>query len=181
MLILFANLHTPLSVLGPISPDQLGTTLCHEHLFHKIDGSVFNPKPLPSIHSHVSKARVEPGKLWYTNYHPYTQQDNLDFATPPIQDILVEELKFYKQNGGQSIVELTTFGKNDQVLVDMAQASGVNVITNTGFYVAPAFDTCTLNRGVEQLYEQMKNELLIGVNNVKAGVVGQSDIQVQSH
>lgn len=81
-------------------------------------------------------------------------------------------MKFYKQNGGQSIVEVTTFGKNLAALATMAKKSKVNIVGNTGFYIKPAFPDSITSQFVESLYTTMKDELLNGVDGIKPGVIG---------
>ena len=110
--------------------------------------------------------------MWYTAYHPYTHQDNLDFTSDAIQDVLTDEMKFYKQNGGQSVVEVTTFGKSLTALAKMSRLSGVNIVGNTGFYIAPAFPDSIITQSMESLYATMKDEFVNGVDGIKPGVIG---------
>ena len=81
-------------------------------------------------------------------------------------------MKFLKSNGGDSVVEVTTFGKDFQALSKMSKESGVNIIANTGFYIKGAFQDDITSLSVEALYNIMKSELVTGVNGIKAGVIG---------
>lgn len=114
--------------------------------------------------------------LWYTKYHPHSHEDNLDFTPPSIQDAILEELKFFKSNGGQSVVEVTTFGKNLAALSQLSRDSGVNIVGNTGYYVQAAFPDSVTSLSVEKLYDTMQNELLVGVDGIKAGVIGEGHL-----
>lgn len=110
--------------------------------------------------------------MWYTNYHPYTHEDNLDFTSTHIQDVITDEMRFYKKNGGQTIVEVTTFGKSLSSLAQMSKRSDVHIVGNTGFYIKPAFPDSITTQSMECLYNVMKNELVNGVDGFKPGVIG---------
>lgn len=161
-------------MLGPIKPDQLGVTLCHEHLYHKSYCKTFVPNPKPNRYSNLDSINVCPENLWYTNYFPYSQEDNLDFSTEELQQVITDEMKFYKTNGGDAVVEVTTFGKDMNALAKMSQESGVHIVANTGWYIRDAFKEDVISQPVEKLYNIMKQELLTGIDRIKAGVIGKN-------
>lgn len=162
-----------ITVLGPIKPENVGITMCHEHLYHKSYSKTFVPNPEPCCHSNIDSEPVNWSNLWYTKYHPYTQEDNLDFTSVEIQNAISEEMSFYKQNGGSTVVEVTTFGKNLAVLAEMSRKSGVNIVGNTGYYIAPAFSDDITTRSMESLYSTMKDEFINGLDGHKPGVIGE--------
>lgn len=90
-----------------------------------------------------------------------------------IQNAISEEMSFYKQNGGSTVVEVTTFGKNLTVLAEMSRKSGVNIIGNTGYYIAPAFSDDITTRSMESLYSTIKDEFINGLDGCKPGVIGE--------
>ena len=94
-----------ITVNGPISPDQLGTCLTHEHLM-----SIFGDEP---------------------RYQP-------DYDEAALLAQVVPYLKHVKQSGAKSIFECTGayFGRDVRLLQQLAQRSGVQIITNTGYYGA---------------------------------------------
>lgn len=118
--------------------------------------------------------KIKCENLWYTNYHPHLQQDNLDLAESSTQDAMLEELKFFRSNGGDSIVEVTTFGKNLEKLAELSRKSGVQIVGNTGFYVEQAFSQSIKEKSIENLYDIMLDELLNGINGFKPGLIGDS-------
>lgn len=162
-----------LQVLGPIKPDQLGFTLCHEHLYHKAYTRYFVPKPLDNKYSHLNSTPVTIENLWHTVYHPHIHEDNLDLTSTAVQNAIDDELKFFKRNGGSSMVEVTTFGTDLAKLAEFSRKSGVNIIGSTGFYVHQAFSESIRSKSIENLYETMKNELISGVNGIRPGVIGE--------
>lgn len=94
-----------MTVAGPITPDQLGTCLTHEHLM-----STFG-----------SEQRYDP-----------------DYDEAALLDQVVPYLKHVNQLGTQSVADCTGayFGRNVRLLQQLAQRSGVQIITNTGYYGA---------------------------------------------
>ncbi|XP_027193778.2 N-acetyltaurine hydrolase [Dermatophagoides pteronyssinus] len=161
------------TVLGPIEPDQLGFTLCHEHLYHKAYTSYFVTKPLDNKYVHLNSTPVINENLWYTAYHPHTHEDNLDLTSVEVQNAIENELKFFKTNGGNSMVEVTTFGTDLTRLAEFSRKSNVNIIGSTGFYVHQAFSESIRSKSIENLYDIMKNEFILGVNGIKPGVIGE--------
>ena len=62
------------------------------------------------------KPPFEADNLWWINFHPYSHRENMIFDDIDTQESVLEEMKFYKKNGGGSIVECTTFGRDLKVL-----------------------------------------------------------------
>lgn len=95
-----------ITVNGFISPEELGTTLEHEHILVDFSGA--------------------------ENYHPenYNRQEAFDRILP--------ELKKLEQYGVESFVECTPHfvGRDVVLLKQLADATGLNILTNTGFYGA---------------------------------------------
>lgn len=111
--------------------------------------------------------------MWWTAFHPYSHEDNLNFKEPEVTKLIVEELKFLKNNGGQSVVEVTTFGKNLELFKRMSIESGINIIAGAGFYVQSAMSSDVVAYNTEQIYDAIKSDLLIGQNGIKCGVIGE--------
>ncbi len=95
-----------ITVSGPVYPDQLGTTLAHEHVLVDFSGAA--------------------------NYAPenYNQQEAYDRILP--------ELLKLKAHGVQTLVECTPnyVGRDVLLLKQLTDESGINLMTNTGFYGA---------------------------------------------
>ena len=95
-----------ITVNGIIKPAELGKTLEHEHILVDFSGA--------------------------ENYHPenYNRQEAFDRILP--------ELKKLAQYGVKSFVECTPnfVGRDVVLLKELADATGLNILTNTGFYGA---------------------------------------------
>ena len=95
-----------MTVLGPIAPEQLGVTLPHEHCVVDFLGA--------------EKAT--------------TLRHDADDAFTTI----LPHLKKLKERGCQSFVECTPnyIGRDVRLLKRLAEATGLNILTNTGYYGA---------------------------------------------
>lgn len=88
-----------------------------------------------------------------------------------VRQSIEEELHFYRQNGGQSIVELTTFGRDLDLLIHLQTVTGVNVIAGTGFYVAGGMSESVRQYTQQQLYDQMIADLTRSI--APCGLIGE--------
>lgn len=95
-----------MTVTGPISPGQLGFTLTHEHI----------------LVDFVGAEMIQPGR----------------FDPDVVVERAVPHLKELKQLGMETFVECTPayIGRNPALLKRISKASGVKILTNTGYYNA---------------------------------------------
>jgi phosphotriesterase-related protein len=95
-----------ITVNGVINPEKLGTTLEHEHILVDFSGA--------------------------ENYNPesYNRQEAYDRILPELQKL--------KAHGVESFVECTPHfvGRDVVLLKKLADTTGLNILTNTGFYGA---------------------------------------------
>jgi len=95
-----------MTVMGPIHADDLGATLPHEHIFLDFIGA-----------AGVSKDRYNPDEIFEATL-PYLEQ---------VKDL-----------GCETLVECTPayIGRDAALLQRLAKGSGLNLLTNTGYYGA---------------------------------------------
>lgn len=148
--------------------------MTHEHLYHKASSEMFSPRRPDEKYAYLAQAPFEADNLWWINFHPYSHRENMIFDDIDTQESVLEEMKFYKKNGGGSIVECTTFGRDLKVLKSLSRESGVNIIAGTGFYVHLNQPPSTLAMRSEEMYQLMRQELLVGDSNgIKCGIIGE--------
>jgi phosphotriesterase-related protein len=96
------------TVAGPIAPDQLGTTLPHEHVMVDFIGA-----------EKVSRDRYDPEKVFET---------------------VLPHLKRVREAGATAFVDCTPayLARDPALLKRLSQASGLHILTNTGYYGARA-------------------------------------------
>ncbi len=94
------------TVTGPIAPDQLGATLPHEHVLVDFIGA----------------AQVSPAR--------YERQAVFDKALPHLRRLVAI--------GCRTLVECTPayLGRDPRLLRDLSKATGLQILTNTGYYGA---------------------------------------------
>ena len=95
-----------MTVLGPISPGQLGSTLPHEHVLVDFIGA-----------DTVSRDRYDANEAYA---------------------VALPHLRRAKALGCQALVECTPayLGRDPQLLARLAKATGLHILTNTGYYGA---------------------------------------------
>jgi phosphotriesterase-related protein len=138
------------TVTGQISPDDLGITLMHEHIVFGYPG-------------------------WYGDgtLAPYDRGAALADGLNTM-----EEIKAY---GVKTFVDPTPneTGRNPELLREISETSGVNIVCTTGFYFeemgAPAyfkFRSAVSDAG-EEIYEMFMREITDGIGNtgIKAGAI----------
>ncbi|XP_066274768.1 phosphotriesterase-related protein-like [Branchiostoma lanceolatum] len=90
---------------------------------------------------------------------------------------MVEELKFYKKNGGCSIVECTSLGLSRDVgkLRKISKESGVNIICGTGYYIDSTHPSNMDVLTQEDLVATMVRDITEGADgtNARCGVIGE--------
>jgi len=94
------------TVTGPLTPDRLGLTLMHEHVLVDFIGA-----------DQVSTSRYDP-------------DDVFKVALPHLTEV--------RTRGCETLVDCTPsyIGRDVRVLKRLAEASGVHILTNTGYYGA---------------------------------------------
>jgi len=159
------------TVLGPISPDSLGITLPHEHVF--IDLSSFRLiKPEEGSLKFLVDAPVRMENLGVLRKNPLVSRDNLK-----LDDVHVAEkelLDFAKCNG-KSVVDMSVIGmgRNPLGLREVSKETGVNILASTGWYRVESHPSYVKDKSIEDLKEIMVKELKEGIGDtgVRAGVI----------
>ena len=130
-----------MTVLGPVPPEDLGTTLPHEHVFidlvreYRGDGLLNDPA------------------------------------------LAVEELREYAAAGGRTLVDCTSagLGRDPRRLVEVARATGLNIVMGCGWYRDPYLPADLDRLPVDVLADLVVRDIEEGVDGtgVRAGVIGE--------
>ena len=158
------------TVLGAITPSELGATTTHEHLI--IDFSfMFRP---PDAQAHMADAPLALENLGWIRHNHYSNRPNLELLDV---DAAVAEAARYKSSGGGAIVDATTIGigRSPQALAHIARQTGVNIIMGTGFYVDAVHPPDMNARSEDALARQIIVDITDGVDGsgIKAGIIGE--------
>lgn len=161
------------TVLGPVDPETLGVTLVHEHLMHKATSNLFTQRKPDAKHANLSTKPFAVENLWWINYHPYSCLDNLVVNDDATITATRKEMSFFKENGGGTIVECTTFGRDSKFLKELAMKSGVNIVAGAGYYVNMSQNQSIHALSVEQIHDELLEDIFFGKDGIKCGIIGE--------
>src|SRR5579872_2148006 len=158
------------TVLGEVLPEQLGVTSCHEHLL--IDATCLLASE-PS--KNVIDGPVTIEILGELRRDPYFSRDNLQMLDV---NLASEEAAFFKRAGGGTIVDCTTIGLSRDIksLAKISKATGLNIISGTGFYVDASHPKYVSEKSVDALADLMIQEITQGVegtDGLRCGIIGE--------
>ncbi|CAG5132870.1 unnamed protein product [Candidula unifasciata] len=160
-----------ITVQGIVDPSSLGVVLTHEHLYAQVP--FFYSPPKSSLSQKLLNAPFEMKNLYWIRQNPYTHVPNLTLYGE--LDAVTEELKFFKENGGGTIVENSTVGLHSDTLYlkHLSDSTGVNIVCGTGFYVETAQEDLVRSYNEEKMADKMRHDILEGVDGVRCGIIGE--------
>lgn len=186
------------TVLGPVSPDSLGFTLMHEHLF--VDFLAEFPSSVKSAEPLFHKMQESGWTI------PKTAQEREFFERPEITIDMVNELRRgwrsrtnlridderdvreevarYRRVGGRTIVDLTPEGlqRDPERLRRFASQHDLSIVMGTGWYRWPYHPASLRELAIEELAERMVRDVVegSGEHRVKAGIIGEIPLDSRS-
>ena len=129
---------------------------------------------------------IDPGALGFTLPHEHTQialwqiPGRWDYwQLTRDQPAILEELAAFREAGGRSLADLTLpgVGRDPVWLVDVARASGLNVVMGCGWYRGAYYPAEALidRRAVDSLADELVAEASDGVDGtgVRPGIIGE--------
>ena len=160
------------TVTGPVDPDELGIVSLHEHVYSgggpalhadREDHSDFPYWDLPiTIDILGALRRGAPNR------------ENMSLND---EGIAAEELGHFAAHGGRTVVDNTGVGLNrDPVaLRRIAEATGLNIVTTTGFYKHGMHPGWVKRMTADQVADLMVEELEEGIGDtgIRAGSIGE--------
>ena len=160
------------TVLGPVSPSELGATTTHEHLH--IDFSRMYRPAQDSPSEQLADAPITLENLGWIRRHYYSNRANLQLTD---LDTAIEEVGKFREVGGGAIVDATSTGisRNPDALARISRETGVHIVMGSGYYVAAAHPDDMDDRSVEDLAREIVGDIVEGVagSGVRAGIIGE--------
>lgn len=161
-----------------VASDQLGMTLFHEHIF--TDNRARAPQPEASDERawDVWTAPMDAQLAAHLRANPMACLDNCVLEHT---DAAIEELGYLVRAGGRTLVEQTPIGGGRQLsaLVDVAAATGLNIVAGTGFYMEIMHPPELAGLSVDEIAERMVADLTDGHDGVICGLIGEIGISAE--
>ncbi len=158
------------TVLGKISADELGICSAHEHMYIDMKKCV----DITGNEGEMFYKEVTAENRYETFSDPYAMLDNALLDNPIDAE---NELKMFKKDGGNTIVDCTLdeIGRDPLALKDLSIKTGVNIVMGCGHYYHKAHFPYVKEATVDALADEMRNDILVGVKDtgIKAGVIGE--------
>ncbi|MFC1912940.1 phosphotriesterase-related protein, partial [Chloroflexota bacterium] len=120
------------TVSGLVDAEKLGITLTHEHFLIDMTALVHIPETPGEKALAYQPVTIE--NLSWVRYNMYSNLDNNRLLD---EELAIGEAKLFKKAGGKTIVDVTNdnIGRDPAALVRISQATGLNVIMGSGYYV----------------------------------------------
>ena len=160
------------TVLGPVTPDDLGVTLTHEHILSDLSMQ-YGTQDKASVRGFF-ESPVSMSILGRIRHYAAPNADNAR-----LYDVeeAIEEVGLYRRNGGGTIVELTSLGiaRDPKGLAQVARATGVNVVMGASYYIAVTHPADMEERSEEQIAREIITDITEGVGGtgIKSGIIGE--------
>lgn len=157
---------------GLISPKDMKITLAHEHVL--IDSRCLLVRPIDTSKRFLVEAPVRTKDLCTLKPDHAISKSNLVLNN---ETDAIHEIARYKQKGGRTIVDVTPsgMGRKPLALAKISEATGVNIVCGTGWYVVASHPSIVKEKNKSGLAAIMIKELTEGIENtgIRAGIIGE--------
>lgn len=156
------------TVAGPVEHTGLGLVLPHEHLANDL-AAAFTPAKDPSIRTLLA-GPVTSELAPVLREHPYNSRDNCGIHDDAA---VIEDLCAFRVAGGGTVIDLTPpgLGRNPEALLKYSEASGVQVIMGSGWYLQKFQSMDDLEASEDDLTAQIVDDFRRP--GVRPGVIGE--------
>jgi phosphotriesterase-related protein len=160
------------TVLGLLSPDEMGITLAHEHIIS--DGAAWFVEPEAATEKAMARAKVSMDTLWWIRYHWFQNMDDMLMLD---EQEAIDELFHFKWAGGRTVVEMSNhgLGRDPQALARISRVTGLNVLMGCGYYFAASMPKGFESRNEEEITAEIVRDIAtgVGLTGIKAGYIGE--------
>ena len=158
-----------MTVNGAISPNDLGTTLIHEHLF--MDSSTILQK---HGYSPESAAEFDCCVATEARWNPGVHPDNYRFVEV---DVIAEDVAEYKRCGGATVVDCTPIdlGRNPVAVREIANAAGIQAVVGSAYYLEATHERFVRDRPTRDIANEIIHEFTDGIaeTGIRPGIIGE--------
>lgn len=161
-----------MAVLGPIPAAAMGVTLLHEHILN--DCSCWWNKPVEPERQYLATEPVHAGILGELRMDPFVNLHNCALDEEPLA---IAELLAFAAAGGRTVVDPTCrgIGRNPEALVRIAQATGLNIVMGSGYYLQSSHPQELARMSADAVADEIVAEAQHGVGSsgVRIGLIGE--------
>jgi len=170
-----------MTVEGLIDPEELGTTLTHEHTFMDMVPAWFE-KPDTPFERKLSREPVTMENRGHISLYSAANKDNMRLES--LEEAIDEISRFYRA-GGDSIVDVTPkdAGSDPKRVRAVARETGVQVVQGTAYYVRRSHSDHVDNSTLEDLTEEFTSDIRDGIDDteIRAGLIGEIGVSGTVH
>lgn len=168
-----------MTVLGPVSVEELGLTLAHEHILIGRDYALkgvwrVDPSQVPGLLPVSADAPLTLETFGTVRRCPTVLKDN---SVPPGEDVRAKELLYFKEAGGGCLVEVTPIGLRGDVTVlkRLSEGTGLHIVAATGFYLERSWPGFAHKASADELAAAMVQEYENGIGDtgIHPGIIGE--------
>ncbi|WP_047458937.1 phosphotriesterase [Rhizobium rhizogenes] len=163
---------TAMTVLGPVSVDELGVTLMHEHIL--LDGARTWKCPCHPDERLIAEQKVNIEIVGELRMNPYMNRDNVSLDD---SDLALAELKKFQALGGHTVIEATNIGigRDPEKLARISRMSGMKIIMGTGFYLEHTHPEWLKDMDLDSVTEFIVSDVGGGAEqpDIMAGIIGE--------
>ena len=161
------------TVLGLVYGRDLGVTLVHEHLTIDHVQANFAP-PTDLAQKELMDQPLTMDMLHWIQHYRMHNKDNLRLSD---EKAIIKEAMFFKNDGGNTIVEMSNMGinRNPKSLAHISRATGLNIIMGSGYYVHTCHPEDIDKKSQDDISQEIICDVIEGVDNtgIKSGIIGE--------
>ncbi len=161
-----------MTVLGPISSEGLGTTMCHEHLY--LDNQRSWRGAEHPVARRFAEKPVSIEDLGTLHDDPYLSLDNQRLTDV---ELTIAELAPYAAAGGRTILDPTCRGMGHDPLAvrRISEESGLHVVLGCGYYLQRTHPPEVATSSIEELAARIESDVRDGIDGsgVRPGFIGE--------
>ena len=169
---------TVAAVTGPVPRETLGITLMHEHILN--DCTCWWRGRDPDFTSPVRDLPVSASILSQLKNDPFACRDNCALDD---ESMAIVELMQFAAEGGATVVDPTCqgIGRSPEALVRISNATGINIVMGSGYYLQSSHPAELAFMGVEDIARELIAEHRDGVgpDHVPIGLVGEIGVSAE--
>ncbi len=160
------------TVLGPVSREELGVTLMHEHILS--DLSQIAAPPTEASERELFYQPLSQSNVGMVRFYSLPNADTLRLDDIPSA---IDELNLYREHGGGTVVEVSSrgLGRDPLGLARVSRATGLHIVMGSSYYVDAAHPPDMDSRSEDEIADEIVQDVVNGAGStdVRSGIIGE--------